>query len=228
MRKVHWVSRSSDVKIGEVVASYSPISTCPDSCSFKEGGCYAWGLFYLKILGNKIDSGRISPKPLLEALRTRAASCRIVRHRVAGDVVGDVSDTIHECEVVEENNLINIGYTHDWKSSAAQPLKRWFRASCNSMQELLEATSMGWSATLAVNGKDIPKKIESNGMKYVLCPARHGIAGKKDITCNDCTLCRVDDKTKNFVVMFEVHGSAKTVSSAKEKSVDIQEITSSK
>jgi hypothetical protein len=228
MRKVHWVSSSSDVKIGEVVASYSPINTCPDSCSFKEGGCYAWGLFYLRILGNKIDSGKINPKPLLEALRTRSASCKIVRHRVAGDVVGDVSETLNECSTVEQHNLINIGYTHDWRNEVAQPLRKWFRASCNSMQELLEATRMGWSATLAVNGEFIPKKVESNGMKFILCPARHGVPGKKDITCNDCTLCRVDDKTKDFVVMFKVHGNAKTISSAKEKSVDIQEIIATK
>ena len=54
MRLTHWVSRSSDKKTGQVMVSYSPKSTCPDSCSLKEGGCYAWGLFYLKILSSKI------------------------------------------------------------------------------------------------------------------------------------------------------------------------------
>ena len=67
MRLVHWVSSSKDKKIGEVLASYSPKETCPDSCSLKDGGCYAWGLFYLRVLGRKISEGKLS-KTLKEAL----------------------------------------------------------------------------------------------------------------------------------------------------------------
>ena len=35
-------------KIGKILASYSPKESCPDSCTLKQGGCYAWGLFYLR------------------------------------------------------------------------------------------------------------------------------------------------------------------------------------
>lgn len=224
MRTVHWVSKSSDVKTGPVLASYSPLSSCPDSCTFKDGGCYAWGLFYLKILGKKIESGKIQSKPLAEALKARSKACRIVRHRVAGDVVGDVQETLLECNTAKEEGLVNIGYTHHWRSDEAQPLKHIFRASCNTMDDIAEATKMGWSTTVAVHGSEIPKQIKTESLRFISCPARHGIAGKKDITCNDCTLCKVDDKTKDVVVMFEVHGAVKTIRDARGKSVDITDI----
>jgi len=213
MRKVHWVSSSSDKKIGKVLASYSTKDSCPDSCTLKSGGCYAWGLFYLNILSSKIDSGRIKRKSFSEALKEKNSAAKIARHRVAGDVVGDVSETLAECEQVEKSGLINIGYTHTWREKDSQPLKKWFRASCQSFQELEEARSMGWSTTLIMSESLIPSKkfTMKNGESAFLCPARIGEKGKKDITCNDCTLCKVDDKTRDKTVVFAAHGNASTM-----------------
>ncbi len=211
MRKVHWVSASNDKKTGKVIASYSTKESCPDSCSLKTGGCYAWGLYYLGVLSSKIDKGTIKIRSLTDALSERLASARIVRHRVAGDIVGDVKETLMECRVVEGEGLINIGYTHHWRAEEAQPLKGYFRASCANLEEVMEARSNGWSATLIVP-KGTAKSISlPNGERAFMCPARHGVEGKKDITCNDCTLCRVDGKTSDKTVMFEVHGNASTL-----------------
>ena len=221
MRKVHWISSSSDKKIGKIVASYSPKESCPDSCSLKTGGCYAWGLFYLRNLSNNIQKGVINPKPLKQALKDRLNSCKVVRHRVAGDVVGDVKETIDECKLVESEGLINIGYTHTWREKSSVKLKKYFRASCSDMQELLEARKKGWAATLIVPVGTPKSIVLPNGEKAFMCPARHGIEGKKDITCNDCTLCRVDKKTANKTVMFECHGSKATLNKMKGKIGDI-------
>jgi hypothetical protein len=213
MRKVHWVSSSSDKKIGKVLASYSTKDSCPDTCTLKSGGCYAWGLFYLNILSQKIDSGRINRKSLSDAMKDRTSTSRIVRHRVAGDVVGDVKETVDECRTVESAGLTNIGYTHTWREPDSQPLKKWFRASCQSFEELELARSMGWATTLIMNESSIPSKkfVMKNGESAFLCPARIGEKGKKDITCNDCTLCKVDEKTYNKTVVFAAHGSASTM-----------------
>jgi hypothetical protein len=221
MRKVHWIASSQDKKIGKIVASYSPKESCPDSCNLKSGGCYAWGLFYLRTLSNKIQNGVITPVPLTEALKNRVVSCKVVRHRVAGDVVGDVKETINECKLVKSEGLINIGYTHAWKEKGYSALKKYFRASCSSVEEVLLARSQGWSATLIVP-EGTPKTILlSNGEKAYMCPARHGVEGKKDITCNDCTLCRVDAKTAKKTVMFEAHGSAATLKKLSGKVNDV-------
>ena len=215
-RKVHWISRTKDKKTGEVVASYSPKNTCPDSCSLKAGGCYAWGLFYLSILGEKIDRGTIKIKSLSTALSERSISTKIVRHRIAGDIIGDVSETLNECLEVEKAGLINIGYTHAWRDEEVQPLKKFFRASCQNKKEVLEARKSGWSATLIV--ADNNKRIElPNGEFGYLCPARHDIPGKLDITCNTCTLCKVTNKTHNKTVMFKIHGNKSTLINIKGK-----------
>ena len=217
MRLVHWVPRSRDSKTGVIVASYSPIETCPDSCALKSGGCYAWGLFYLRNLGKKISDQAIKIRTLKEALSRRKSDCKIVRHRIAGDVVGDVPGTIEECKVVEEEGLINVGYTHDWKNPEAQPLKDYFRASCNSVEEVIEARAMGWGATLIVP-EDTPKVVSFiHGEKAILCPARHDVPGKRDITCNSCTLCKITPKTIDKTIMFAVHGTKSTISKASDK-----------
>ena len=213
-RFVHWVSASKDPKTGNVPVSYSPKDSCPDSCSLKQGGCYAWGLFYLNILGGKIKNKRITLKALKTALKERRADARIVRHRVAGDVVGDVEQTVQECLEVEQAGLTNIGYTHHWRAEESQPLKQWFRASCQSLKEVGEARSMGWSVALMVPEETPRTLVMFNGEKAFVCPARHGVVNKKDITCNDCTLCKVDVKTQDKGVMFRIHGSKKTISLA--------------
>jgi len=206
-RKVHWVAVSKDAKTGPVVASYSPKNTCPDTCTLKEGGCYAWGLFYLNVLGKKIADGRITIKSLSDALKERAASAKIVRHRIAGDVVGDVAPTIEECKEVERAGLINIGYTHTWQEDASQPLKEYFRASCQSLDEVMRARGNGWATTLIVeNEGDVPSVLP-NGERAYLCPAQRS----KKVTCNTCTLCRVSPATAGKTVVFTAHGSPGTM-----------------
>jgi len=214
MRKTHWISVTKDAKTGAIPVSYSPKESCPDSCSLKDGGCYAWGLFYLRILGAKIRDGKIEIKTLTQALKERRADAKVIRHRVAGDVVGDVTGTVQECLQVEREGLTNIGYTHHWQSDEAQPLKKWFRASCNSIEEMNLARSMGWSVAVMVPEGTPKKMMLKSGERAFMCPARHGVEGKTDITCNTCTLCKVTDKTHDKAVMFEVHGTKGTINKA--------------
>lgn len=168
-RMVHWVAKSSDKKIGKVMASYSPKESCPDSCELKEGGCYAWGLFYLRNLGKKIKDGVLSTS-IDDAFNKSNKSAKIVRHRVAGDCVGDQEQTLEECKYVEKKGLINIGYTHDWRSPKTQILKEYFRASCSSIDEIKEAREKGWGVTMIVPKGTPNKIILENGDRAIMCP----------------------------------------------------------
>lgn len=210
-RLVHWIPKTKDKKTGEVLVSYSPIETCPDSCNLKKGGCYAWGLFYLRILSKRLTDGRTEPTTLSSALKKIKKNCKIARHRIAGDIVGDVKETLEECEEVEKAGLINIGYTHAWREPESQLLKKYFRASCETIEDLIDAREMGWATTLIVPKGTKKSFVMENGEKAFLCPARYGVEGKKDITCNTCTLCKVTEKTKDKTVLFEAHGSASTL-----------------
>jgi hypothetical protein len=215
-RMIHWVAVTADEKVGPVPVSYSPKETCPDTCSLKGGGCYAWGLFYLNILGKKVASGKLATS-LTDALKNRAAVARIVRHRVAGDSVGDVPGTIEECKEVEAAGLINVGYTHSWREEPSQPLKQYFRASCESVEEVMQARSNGWGATIIIDKdtseEDIPYNLP-NGERAYLCPTQvEGNKGK--ISCNTCTLCKITPATIRKTVIFKTHGSAATERKAK-------------
>lgn len=210
-RLVHWIPRTKDKKTGEVLVSYSPIESCPDSCKLKEGGCYAWDLFYLKILSNRLTDGRTKPTLLKDALKKITVSAKIARHRVAGDIVGDVMETLQECKDIEEAGLINIGYTHAWRDEESQPLKQFFRASCETVDEVMEARQMGWATTLIVPEGTEKTVILPNDEKAFLCPAKVGVEGEVDVTCNTCTLCKVNEKTLSKTVMFEVHGNVSTL-----------------
>lgn len=204
------------------MVSYSPLETCPDSCGFKTGGCYAWELFYLRILGEKISDGRIKPRTLSDVIGVRAVKARIARHRVAGDIVGDVDATLNECKTIDAAGLINIGYTHHWRSDEAQALKGYFRASCNSIEEAEEAIAMGWAVSLTVYGESVPRRTKLAGQTAFLCPAKKNKEDKsKDINCNSCTLCKVTDRTREKIVMFETHGTPSTIGRANASSVNL-------
>ena len=217
MRKVHYNPRYGGRKLGDIIVSYSPKSSCPDTCSLKSGGCYAWDLFYLKLLGNKIETGLQTikkverpfvVKTLADALNKRSASCKIVRHRVAGDIIGDVEETVKDCLTVEANGLINVGYTHAWKEVGVEALKPFFRASCQSFAEVEEARALGWATTVILDKTLGKGKHNVNGEKIVMCPIDDY---NKSMTCNSCRLCRIDSKTEDVTVAFVLHGNgAKT------------------
>ena len=135
-RLIHWISKSQDKKIGKVLASYSPKSTCPDSCTLKEGGCYAWGLFYLRKL--KRYFWWFKKKNIIRSIKRCFIDALNLLHRVAGDCVGDQKGTLEECKILDSLGIINIGYTHDWRSEESQILKGYFRASCQNEDEVLE------------------------------------------------------------------------------------------
>ena len=225
-RKVHYNHSYSGRKLGNIVVSYSPKSSCPDTCTLKTGGCYAWDLYYMRIMGDKIESGKqkikgtirdFNIRTLEEALQKRSAVCKIVRHRVAGDIVGDVENTVKDCETIEKAGLINVGYTHAWREKSSEPLKKYFRASCQNMEEVKEASDMGWATTVIFTESIGKGKQSLGGETVVMCPIDDY---KKSVTCNSCRLCRVDDKTKDISVGFKLHGNGAKKNKHKVQSKD--------
>lgn len=225
-RKVHYNHSYSGRKLGNIVVSYSPKSSCPDTCTLKTGGCYAWDLYYMRIMGDKIERGvqkiKGKEKPfhirsLAEALKKRSVGCKIVRHRVAGDIIGDVSETLKDCLTIVKSGLTNVGYTHAWREEQVQPLKEYFRASCQSMEEVKEARAKGWSATVIFDDTVGRGKQSLEGETVVMCPIDDY---KKNVTCNSCRLCRIDNKTKDITVGFKLHGNGAKKNKHKVQNLD--------
>lgn len=213
MRKVHYNPTYTGRKLGNIIVSYSPKSSCPDTCTLKTGGCYAWDLYYMRIMGEKIETGKqrikgvekpFNIRSLGEALKSRKFDCKIVRHRVAGDIIGDIKETIEDCKTIAKEGLTNVGYTHAWREDSVQPLKEFFRASCQNMEEVKQAREMGWATTTIFDESIGKGKQIIEDETVVMCPIDDY---KKKVTCNSCRLCRVDEKTKDIVVAFKLHGN---------------------
>jgi hypothetical protein len=88
------------------------------------------------------------------------------------------------------------GYTHQWRESFARIYRHYFQASCDGLNDYLEATAHGWHtfAVLPVGTQD-----DSFGKQ---CPATIEQSMAQCVTCKLC-----DGGKKNIWV--EAHGSGK-------------------
>jgi hypothetical protein len=94
---------------------------------------------------------------------------------------------------LNEHAAGHTGYTHQWREPWAQWCKGLFQASCDGLDDYLNASVHGWQ-TFAV----IPKGSQAYSGK--LCPAT---AANSQAQCATCSLCD-GAKTDIFV---EAHGS---------------------
>ncbi len=84
-------------------------------------------------------------------------------------------------------------YTHQWREDFAQVYKGSMMASCDGMEDYLEASAHGWK-TFSV----VPSNIEYSGIQK--CPAT--IQGSK-AQCLTCSLCDGDKKD----IYVQAHGT---------------------
>ena len=231
-RFVHWVSVSQTKKLGPIPASYASIDHyCSDNCALKGNGCMAQ-TGRVRIHEQRVTNGG-KCRTLMEAMRSVARKAKVVRHRVSGDVfnpdgLNDVAGTVEECKIIEAYGLTNIGFTHSWEYAEVEPLKPWFRASCDSYDQVEMAVALGWGTELTVVkfNDDVVNKIAKIGerlgmeLEAVGCPAQKT---SNKVDCNMCTLCKITDaqtgsqKTKKYVVVFYTHGNTKAANAALEK-----------
>lgn len=73
------------------------------------------------------------------------------------------------------------GYTHQWRDIRSSWARRFFMASCDSAQDVADATDMAWRWFYA-KPKDAPVPAGS-----VVCPASNEAGSRTQ--CIDCTLC---------------------------------------
>lgn len=93
------------------------------------------------------------------------------------------------------------GYTHQWRNPRCSPLlKLWVMASCDTLEEMELAQSLGWRTfTIIPKGAPIPKG-------SFLCPAS-AEAGKK-LSCEFCGACSGLLGKGTASVAIPVHGAA--------------------
>lgn len=119
---------------------------------------------------------------------TKAKRIKTIRWNVSGDVFNDnvpnveyIDAIVWACEKLAEVGVQSIGYTHGWHLPELQPLKKWFMASCDTVEETIKAQEAGWMVALVYNAKT-----DVSGLKLAKCPNQ--ITGGR-VKCAKCMLC---------------------------------------
>ena len=204
---LHWISKTSTKKLGAIPVSYASLSSCPTTCKFHPNkgktGCYAWANFRIKNVTKNIKKVRGFEEAMEEVIR----KAKIVRHFISGDLVGNEEEVLKICKMVEEEyNMVNVGYTHTWKDlrEKYQVFKKYFRASCENIQDVKLATSMGWTCELTVSdwSEEVMNDIKELGLVPTPCPEQKS-GGMVD--CNSCRLCSTEERNQRRVILLKAH-----------------------
>lgn len=199
----HDIKLSTPERHAEVMATYTETGTnCPITCHFHPDNDSAYRCYTMKgrprlhsLNNNGIEIGKLSAS-IENMLHDRqqgkryATKIRICRMHVAGDIIDPttqrphieyVKELVSVCMTLELHGIDILGYTHAWRYDEAQPLKRYFMASCDSWQEVAQARELQWITTTTKTDQPAPPDI-----KAVQCPNQ---ITNGSIKCIDCMLC---------------------------------------
>jgi hypothetical protein len=211
------INYTGNSKTGVMPVTTSSKSTCPDTCSLKEKGCYAkysfLGNYWDKLTSGKVNNS-LNYSELLKAI-SKLSKGTLWRHNQAGDL-------LHDNGVIDSNSLVGlvnankgkraIVYTHHLPSVSnnasliklANDSGLTINLSSDTLKQADEyiALDIAPVVTLLQLGSDKVSYTPA-GNKVVKCPADK----VKGITCASCGLCALSKR--DYIIGFEVHGIAK-------------------
>lgn len=215
----HITPKSSNKKTGPIPVTTTSADSCPPSCPFSGGGCYAksgpLALHWDHV--NRGDRGGFLEN-LTDFIRALPEG-QLWRHNQAGDLPGE-GETI-DVKAIAKIIRANKGkrgftYTHKYGSKR----NKWIikesnnqgftvNLSANNPAHADELAETGAGPVVCVLDSATDKNTTTpGGRKIVICPA----TVRDDITCSTCGLCaRVN---RSVIVGFPAHGTSKKKASA--------------
>lgn len=212
--KVALTLKSANVKTGPIPVSITGADSCPPSCPFSGGGCYAKG-GPLAIHWRKVTEGdRGMPWADFCDSIDALPNGQLWRHNAAGDLLGagESIDPVALGQLVKANQGKR-GFTYTHKTNDPANF-HWIKAanawgftvnmSANDLEHADNLADIGAGPVVTVLPIDAPpKQLTPKGRTVVTCPATY----KNDVSCATCKLCAVSDRTT--IVGFPAHGNAK-------------------
>lgn len=227
---------SHNRKLGEIPATRTARGSCPDSCSFKNAGCYAeFGLM-------RMHRERVSEKGLgwSEFCRevSRLPKGQLWRHNEMGDLPGrgDAIDPIALSQLVVANKgRRGFTFTHCpvleskplpkraryipsaqeralWLVSNRRAIARAVRGgfvinlSADSLEQADELAALGIAPVSVVVPADAPSHATKTPGGRQVVVCPNETHG---LTCSACQLCAVGDRKS--IVAFRAHGQSKAI-----------------
>ena len=218
MTRVHITKRSANVKVGKIPVTTSEESSCPTTCPFYGGGCYAktgpqswhWKKVSQGLRGGSWDD--------LAKFVSELNAGQLWRHNVSGDLPYNTAPDGQELinlamlkQLVDANKASGAkGYTyshHKLNTHNLEALKYankngfTINASCESLAQADDAINRGLPAVCVVNSdKDTPTHTPA-GRKVTICPAQL----HENVQWANCKLCSYSNRSQ--VVAFLSHGN---------------------
>ena len=215
--KFSFVAISNNAKTGPIPVTTSSAESCPPSCPFNSGGCYA-KMGPLAIHWSKITNGLrgVEWPEFLAAVRSIGFR-KLWRHNQAGDLPGE-GETIDFgmlSELVAANEGKR-GFTYTHKSPVGKNKAAIFYANKNGFTVNLSGNSVGHAdklralkigpvvTVLPVEASNGPRQfISPAGNRVVICPATY----RAGFNCEKCGICQ--NAKRETIIGFPAHGTAK-------------------
>jgi len=219
--KVQFTRISGNQKTGPIPVSTTESSSCPETCTWKEKGCYAkygpLAMHWRKL--DQSEEGLFSWKQFIANVRSLFPG-QLWRHNQAGDLPGK-NTRIDKRKMME---LINANKGRKGFTYTHKPVLGESKQAAKNRDLVSVANAKGFTVNLSADNvaladqlcdlaiapvvcvlpADAPKALRTpQGRAIVSCPAEH-------VQYMNCSLCRMcQDKNRNFIVGFHAHGTAK-------------------
>jgi len=214
----HLSKKSSNVKTGKIPVTTSDRKTCPNTCPFKNNGCYAEH-GHLSWHWNKVSSGErgVSFDEHIEQIK------KLPKSRMRLFQAGDLPGVGNKINIKQTKKLINVlkgfevfTYTHkDLSLDKNRKIVKHcndsgltINLSANSLAHADELIDMNIGPVTVTIPEGSGKTKTPKGRKVIVCPA----IMSDNIQCANCggkkgALCWRQDR--NYVIGFPAHGSGK-------------------
>lgn len=212
--------RAAVESIGPRVTSthVSISSTCPETCSFRDNGCYAQHGMTRRVVA-PLDAAKVTGKAAMiaETVLIRSAfrggrvpqdgkrGGRDLRLHVAGDVASQAGAELLAGAAADwraRGGGAVWTYTHRWREIPAESwgqIAVW--ASCETPAEVREAHRHSYRASLVVPESLGSKRVGVSGVEVIPCPWE-----TRGRTCAECRLCLDAPLDPRHVIGFVAHG----------------------
>ena len=209
----HFVKKSGNKKTGFMPVTYNSRLSCPNSCIFKNNGCYADN-YHTRLNWDKVTSGERGGtfKELLNNIKALKPGT-IWRACVAGDIPsnnkGEISRTYIKGITEANQALKGYTYTHNRLdigeniSLLKTANKQGFTVNISTESEDAadNAVLNSLPAVIVVKSTETRRSwFTKNKNKILVCPAQTSGAN-----CIDCGLCQ--SRPKNLIIAFLAHGN---------------------
>ena len=217
---VHITKKSSNKKTGKIPVTTSDQSSCPSTCPFINGSCYAKSGFHLAQHWKKVSSGERGTdwQGLCDYIQS-LPNKQLWRHNQAGDLphsLGMINPEMVSELVTPNNNKKGYTYTHHQLSPLNVEVlkdanKKGFtiNASCETLEQVDEAKALGLPAVVVIPSDQEPPKKTPAGHRVIMCYAQT----QDGMTCEQCKLCSVADR-QGCVGFFSHGNKAKEINKA--------------